>query len=294
MCKNIEGYLSLLRRELAGADPATIQDALADAEEHLTAALAYSSTADSTGTNQLDAIIEEYGSPSEVAAAYRIIERRLKPPLAVPPGFYERSLASRFLSVVYDPRAWGALLYLLTSIITGNIYFAYAVVGLTLSVELLILIIGLPVVWLFLKSVRGVALMEGRIVESLLGVRMPRRPTFSQQNLKWLDQLKLLVKDKRSWSIIGYMILKLPLGVVYFSVTITLFALSLELMALPILQLVFDLPFITTGSRSYYLPINMMPLLVLLGLALFIVLMHLARAMGRMHGKLAKAMLVGK
>ena len=40
MIKSIEQYLDLLKAELSGSDVATVQDALADAEEHLRAALA--------------------------------------------------------------------------------------------------------------------------------------------------------------------------------------------------------------------------------------------------------------
>lgn len=35
MIKSVEEYLELLKAELRGSDAATIQDALADAEEHL-------------------------------------------------------------------------------------------------------------------------------------------------------------------------------------------------------------------------------------------------------------------
>ena len=38
--RTVEQYLDLLRTELQGADPALIQDALYDAEEHLRAELA--------------------------------------------------------------------------------------------------------------------------------------------------------------------------------------------------------------------------------------------------------------
>ena len=39
MIKSIEEYLELLKTELKDSDTATVQDALADAEEHLRAAL---------------------------------------------------------------------------------------------------------------------------------------------------------------------------------------------------------------------------------------------------------------
>jgi uncharacterized membrane protein len=296
MCNDIREYLTKLRNELEGSDPATMQDALSDAEEHLTAALAVSgeSGEKSDRSETLAAIIEEYGSPSEVAAAYRIIERRMAPRPTVPAQFYERSTASQFFSVVYDPRAWGALLYMLISIITGTLFFSWAIVGLALSIELLILIIGLPVAWLVLRSVRGIALIEGRIVEGLLGVQMPRLPVFLQQNLRWFDQLKLLVRDKRTWATVGYMVMMMPLGTLYFSVAIILFALSLEFMLAPIVQNVIGIPLIMFGKQSIHFGSGILPLFVVAGAMLFVATLHVTRWIGRWHGRLAKAMLVGK
>jgi hypothetical protein len=50
--------------------------------------------------------------------------------------------------------------------------------GIAISISFSLFIFGLPIAIFFLYSVRGFALLEGRIVEALLGVRMPRRPLF--------------------------------------------------------------------------------------------------------------------
>jgi hypothetical protein len=47
--------------------------------------------------------------------------------------------------------------------------------------------------------VRGVAWLEGRMVEALLGVRMPRRPLVAPQSAKWFERVKVLVLDKHTW-----------------------------------------------------------------------------------------------
>ena len=75
MNNGIEKYLSELKEELADSDRATIQDALSDAEEHLTSALAASaeSDPDKSVSDRLTPIIDEYGLPKEIAGAYRII-----------------------------------------------------------------------------------------------------------------------------------------------------------------------------------------------------------------------------
>ena len=67
MIKSIDEYLRLLRKELAGSDAAVIQDALADAEEHLRMALAQAINGNPT-TSEAEAI-------PAIAEKYRITAR---------------------------------------------------------------------------------------------------------------------------------------------------------------------------------------------------------------------------
>ena len=64
---------------------------------------------------------------------------------------------------------------------TGILYFTFAITGSMMSIGLAILIIGIPFFLLFIGTARLLALAEGRIVESLLGTRMPRRPVFGMR-----------------------------------------------------------------------------------------------------------------
>ena len=296
MCRNIAEYLHELRHLMTGSDPATVLDALSDTEEHLSAALARarSENPELSESDALEGIIKRYGSPSEIAEAYRETESRTSPGLSGSGSLYQRSPASRFFSIVYDPRAWGALLYSIISLITGVIYFTWVTTGLYLSVGLLVLIVGLPIAFLFLLSFRGIALVEGRIVEGLLGVRMPRRPIFTDRSLNWWKQLQVLVKTGRTWLTILYMVLMMPLGIIYFTLAITGLAISLDCIAVPITQGLFDHPFIDAGRFTYYVDGNLMPLVVLLGFAIFLGVMHMSRGIGVIHASLARAMLVGK
>jgi len=294
MISSISEYLYQLKKELAGSDSATVQDALSDAEEHLRTAL-NSTIASQPGVSEADAlplIIEKYGLPADVATAYREIEVRVPPALVWPEHTDKRPIFSRFFGVFADPRAWGALLYLLFSLGTGIIYFTWATTGISMSLGLLILIIGLPFAGLFILSVRGIALVEGRIVEALLGIRMPRRSLFSRRNIGWWPQLKALVTEKRTWITMIYMIIQLPLGIIYFTVFITLIAISLYGIALPILQLGFDLPISYVNGVSYYLVDWMLPVAVIAGILLATLTMHLSRYLGRLHGIMAKTLLV--
>ena len=294
MIQSINEYLFQLKKELAGSDSATIQDALSDAEEHLRTALnsAIESQPSVSEADALPLIIEKYGLPTDVATAYREIETRVQPAFMRPAHTDRRQIFSQFFGVLTDPRAWGALLYLLFSLGTGILYFTWVTTGISMSLGLLILIIGLPFAGLFLLSVRGMALVEGRIVEALLGIRMPRRPLFSRRNIGWWPQLKALVTEKRTWITMIYMIMQLPLGIIYFTVFITLITISLYGIALPILQLGFDLPVSYVNGVSYYLVDWMLPVAVITGILLATLTMHLSRYLGRLHGIMAKTLLV--
>jgi uncharacterized membrane protein len=301
MIQNVEQYLAQLKKELAGCDRATIQDALSDAEEYLRTAL-NGDMADTTVSEAeaLSRIIEKYGTPQEIASAYREIEDRITPALVPvkstaepekPVRKDERSFLRKFFGVFTDPFTWGSFLYLLFSLATGIIYFTWVVTGLSLSAGLMVLIIGLPVTGLFILSVRGIGLVEGRIVEALLGVRMPRRQLFSPRNLSWWERFKNIIKDKQTWLSIVYMLLQMPLGVIYFTAFITLIAFSISGIVLPILQLGYNVPF-QINDVHYYLDTWVLPFIVIGGILLAIITMHLARYVGRFHGMLAKAMLV--
>lgn len=285
--KTIEEYLAQLRAALEGEDPALIQDALYDAEEYLRAELA--ANAGRPQSEVLAEIVRTYGAPEEVAEIYRKTEATVMQALRTPRPAKSPSAVGRFFGVLADPRAYAALFYMLLTIATGVFYFTWAVTGLSVSFGLLITIIGIPLFLLFMGSVRLLSLLEGRIVEVMLGVRMPRRPLYQPKDVPILTRIKNMLTDLRTWSTLVYMMLMMPLGVAYFTIAVTGLSLSLSLIFAPLLNLmgmevqlgvVNDVPWIVT------------PLMSVLGALMLIVLMHLARGVGYLHSHLAKSLLV--
>ncbi|HZV39284.1 MAG TPA: sensor domain-containing protein [Pseudoxanthomonas sp.] len=287
----IPEYLDQLRLALKGADPAMIQDALYDAEEYLRSELA--EQAGKSEAEVIASVAGSYGAPEEVAEIYRetevTVSRALRPP--VPPK--RKSLLGRFFGVVADPRTYGALFYMLLALATGTFYFTWVVTGASLSAGLMILIVGIPLLLLFLMSVRLLSLVEGRIVEVLLGERMPRRPLYTQRDKPWATRLKELFTDGRTWTAMLYFLLMQPLGVAYFTVAVTLLSLSLAFIATPIgffFPHDFNILFVdwnVTEDAPWLLP-----LISVAGVLLLFATLHLARGVGKCHGWLAKQLLV--
>lgn len=289
----ITQYLDQLRSELSGADPALLQDALYDAEEYLRSELAAHPR---EGEEALIArIASTYGRPSEVADIYRdtevTVSRALRPP---PPKPRESSLG-RFFGVVSDPRAYAALLYMLLSVLTGVFYFTWAVTGLSLSLGLSLTIIGVAFFILFMATVRVLSLVEGRIVEVMLGERMPRRPAYPAPSNGILERIGQLFTDPRTWGTLIYQVLMLPLGIVYFTVAATLLAIGVTLAGTPLLALlsagaIMIGPF--TGDDLGVVSIPLFAALSAFGILLLFVTLHLARGVAVVHGAIAKHLLV--
>jgi hypothetical protein len=315
----IPQYLAQLRAALHDADPAMVQDALYDAEEYLRSELAAQ-----PGRNEAEVIADvagSYGAPEEVAEIYReteiTVNRALRTPSAgaaplrratvvgagvasggsgVPPTVAApvkpRGVLARFFGVALEARTYGALFYMLLSLATGTFFFTWVVTGLSLSLGLMVLIIGIPIAVLFFGSVRGLSLLEGRLVEALLGERMPRRPTYSDRSRSWLQRIGDMFTDGRTWLTLLYFVLMLPLGIVYFTIATTLLSVSLGFIWAPVAALISPDYVGIHVDGTQMMPLWVTPLLAVVGVLLLFATLHLARGIGHLHGMMAKHLLV--
>ncbi len=291
--RNVEEYLDALREALRGADPALVQDALYDAEEHLRAELAQAPSGDSE-SDVLARIVTSYGAPEEVADAYRANEVKVRAALRTPRPTPRATALGRFFGVYLDPRAYLSLLYLTLSLMTGIVYFTFAVTGLSISAGLAMLIIGIPFFLLFIGASRGVALAEGRLVEAMLGTRMPRRPVYPDRETPWYTRIVDMLKDRRTWTTLIYLLMMLPLGIFYFMFVVVGITVSVAVTVAPIFVLLFHFGVVQIDGdfdMSYPHP-ALLPLMSILGIVLLTITLHLARGLGNLHGLLAKNLLV--
>ena len=289
----VEGYLAALRAAFGAADRALVQDALYDAEEYLRAEIANRPGQDEAGV--LHEVVGSYGAPAEVAAAYLqtevTVQRALKTPRPVP----RTSALGAFFGVFADPRAYGALFYMLFAMLTGIFYFVWAVAGSAVSLAMLIMIFGIPLLVVFLASVRMFSLLEGRLVEVLLGVRMPRRPLYPQP-APLLTRIGALLQDRRTWSTLLYMVLMMPLGILYFTIALVGVVVPVAMLAAPLVGLLFgdaggyDGAWFHVDDVALRWPETL--LLAPLGVLGLTLTLHLVRGIGRLHGQVARVLLV--
>jgi uncharacterized membrane protein len=299
--RSVDEYLRQLREAFGGDDPALIQDALYDAEEYLRSEIA--AHPDKSEGDVLELIASTYGDPQEVAAAYRDTEAKVKAALATPPALAPDAPAlRRFFGVFLDSRAWTSLFFLVLCLVTGIFYFTFAVTGLSLSAGLAVLVIGVPFFLAFIGLARAIALGEGRLIEAMTGERMPRRPSHPGEPKGFWHRAVAMLKDLKTWTTLAYFVLMLPLGIFYFLFAAIGVSVGLAFVFAPLAELGSRLGFlpeaagirVTVDDGPLYAldsPFGML-LVFVAGVLVLTLTMHGARAIGRGHARMAKALLV--
>lgn len=195
--------------------------------------------------------------------------------------------------VFVDPAVWKSLLYMIISLVTGIVYFTIVVTGISTAAGMIVMIIGIPLLLAVLGLVRAMSLFEGRIVEGLLGTRMPRRPRSEPPNVGFFQRIGFWLKDARTWASMVYMVLMLPLGIVYFTIAVTGLSVGIGMIAAPIWGWFGEHDVIVNGVHyDWWFPAWGIPLSVIGGAIVLVGVFHLIKWIGRGHAAFAKAMLV--
>lgn len=285
--KKIQTYLTALSAALASEDKALIQDALYDAEHHFREALN-----DAHGTPEsIETIIEDYGSPEDIAAHYQAIEASVQFAFNGSQKPAPKPTWRSLFSILKDPKAYQALAFHFLALPIGILAFAWTtMVGIVTAVAS-ILVFGIPLFLLYLQSMRYFSLFEGRLIETFLGERMPRRPHYvhDPEEKLLLERVKLVIKDRQVWTSALYLALKMPISVLAFHVSVVPALFSLAIVLSPIVDpILYSIdPSFTKDLEFYWLPITLPAGVVGLTLSLYI-----ANWLGSMQAKLAKYMLV--
>jgi hypothetical protein len=133
------------------------------------------------------------------------------------------------------------LLYLLLSFPLGILYFVFLVTGLSLSAGLMVTLIGFPLLTAVLAGAQAFIRLEKRLASDWLHLSFPATDAPREPlNLSFLRRAWALLKDPQTYMSVLWLLLRFPLGILNFVVTVTLGSVTVGLISTPLVYYVLN------------------------------------------------------
>ncbi len=190
------------------------------------------------------------------------------------------SMLGWFFGVVARPRTWLNLLFQVLAFPLGLFYFTFLVTGLSVGLGLVIIWVGIPILlvvagawWLF-------GAFERVQAKYLLGADVPSPPrAWETVNGVW-GKLKAHFGSGATWKDLLYLLAKLPMGVLSFTLLVMLASILAWLVAFPIAAY-WDFPLISWGNGEGWTPPLWLAILAVPGAILEVFLsLHIVNGWG--------------
>ncbi len=152
------------------------------------------------------------------------------------------SRAGKVNWVLFNPKTYATILYLLLSLPLGIIYFTVAITGLALSIGLTPIFIGIPLFFGVAKLLNGIVNFEQSMIRHILGLPAPSvANTSNQPSEAGRNWFMRMVKGFEGGLFIRNLLLvisRLVTGIVFFAIMVTVIALGLGFIALPAVHII--------------------------------------------------------
>lgn len=195
---------------------------------------------------------------------------------------------------LFDGRTWRRVAYLLATLPAGIFWFTISVTLIAAGLPLVVVWIGLPILWASFLIWRRGAQIERRFIGWGLDRSIPdpyRPEPDGTMGQRWLSRLG----DSATWRDLVYLILLLPLGILWFTLVVITLAVPLGLLATPFTYGLFpdgQYSFVSTGWE--WLVIDSLPSALVaagLGVILLPVVPLVVRGLAAIHGEVAAGLL---
>lgn len=134
---------------------------------------------------------------------------------------------------IWKRQTWLNVVYHLISFPLGLIYFIFLVTGISLGFGLIILVFGIFILMGVIAMSYWFARFERELAISMLNVTIsPIEIRPSKPGL--LPRFRAMISNAFTWKGLFYLLLKFPLGVFSFSLTVSLLSASLALISAPV------------------------------------------------------------
>ena len=139
----------------------------------------------------------------------------------------------RLFGPIRESRTYLRILYLLLALPLGVIEFSFLVTALSFGFGTAITLIGIPVLVATVWAWRWMAHVERRIIGRLLGTEIPEPYRPDPPDTRWWKRLGARLADPATWKDLAFLLLQLPLGIVSFSIAVSVIGFGLRLLLAP-------------------------------------------------------------
>lgn len=209
-----------------------------------------------------------------------------------------------------DSTMAGNIVFLLLAFPLGLLYFLVVIIGFSVGVSTLVVWVGLPILFATVVLIHGMATIERYMVTSLLHLPIAYRERQHEEASRgFLRRFGSILRDPFTWTGALYMLLKLPLGIISFTLALVLPITSIAITFMPVaylINLLVNMILLKNGIQSsgeiipYFIEVRGDFDLVMfarsfigvpVGLAFCVFTHFLLNGLARLSGELARAML---
>lgn len=142
---------------------------------------------------------------------------------------------SRFYQPVFDARTWKRALYLLLTFPAGVFWFVTTVTLASMGFGMLVIWVGVPILLSLLYAWRGGAALHRGFARILADREIPASYRASEET-NLLRRSWVMARDPQTWRDGGFLMLLFPLGIVWFTVLVTIWSVAGSLIAAPVIM----------------------------------------------------------
>lgn len=140
-----------------------------------------------------------------------------------------------FFGIVAKKQTYLNIVYILFALPFSTLYFSLLIIGLSLSIGLLIILIGFFIFMGTLVLARMFRFIEIQMSGVFLSIKIPFSETQSKPK-SFGDSVNKLFSSGTTWkSILFFLFIKFPLDIIIFSVAISFIAITFDLLLAPVI-----------------------------------------------------------
>jgi signal transduction histidine kinase len=131
------------------------------------------------------------------------------------------------LRPISDARTYGRILYMLLALPLGVLWFVFLVTAISFGIGTAVTLIGIPVLIGTVWAWRWMAELERRLIGRLVGVEIPSPYRPDPPADHWWSRIAGRLADPATWKDLAFLLLQLPLGILAFTIAVTVLGLGL-------------------------------------------------------------------